>query len=28
MRAGTLSARTPDGLWAFGQALLEASAQL
>ncbi len=28
MRAGTLSARTPDGQWAFGQALLEASARL
>jgi len=28
MRAGTLSARTPDGQWAFGQALLKASAQL
>ena len=27
MRAGTLSARTPEGQWAFGQALLEASAQ-
>lgn len=26
--AGTLSARTPDGQWAFGQALLKASAQL
>jgi aminoglycoside phosphotransferase (APT) family kinase protein len=28
MRAGTLSARKPDGQWAFGQALLEASARL
>ncbi len=28
MRMGTLSARTPDGQWAFGQALLKASAQL
>jgi len=28
MRAGTLSARTPDGQWAFGLALLQASAHL
>lgn len=28
MSAGTLSARTPDGQWAYGQALLKASAQL
>ena len=28
MRAGTLSARSPEGQWAFGQALLKASAQL
>jgi len=28
MGAGTLSARSPDGQWAFGQALLKASAQL
>jgi hypothetical protein len=28
MAAGTLSARTPDGQWAYGQALLKTSAQL
>jgi aminoglycoside phosphotransferase (APT) family kinase protein len=28
MAAGTLSVRAPDGQWAFGQALLKASAQL
>ena len=28
MRAGMLSARTPEGQWAYGQALLRASAQL
>jgi aminoglycoside phosphotransferase (APT) family kinase protein len=28
MRTGTLGARTSDGQWAFGQALLKASAQL
>lgn len=28
MRAGAISARTPDGQWQFGQALLKASAQL
>jgi aminoglycoside phosphotransferase (APT) family kinase protein len=28
MRAGAISARTPDGQWQFGQALLKASVQL
>lgn len=28
MRAGAINARTPDGQWQFGQALLKASAQL
>jgi hypothetical protein len=28
MSAGLLSARTPAGQWAYGQALLEASAKL
>jgi hypothetical protein len=28
MRAGAINARTPEGQWQFGQALLKASAQL
>jgi len=28
MAAGLLSARTPDGQWVYGQALLKASAQM